>query len=77
MEDSTSVEPIWRDIVSGRIQIEFDRFAARILHSTLARKFAQDPTPACLEKCATDLRELFLRNAELPASQNDLKKILG
>lgn len=74
---SPAVEPIWRDIITGKTRIDFEFLAAKILQSTLKRTFAKDPTAEKLEKCAGDLRDLFFQNADLPTVQRDLKKVLG
>jgi hypothetical protein len=57
--------------------VDFEFLAAKILQSTLTRTIAKDPTAEKLEKCARDLRDLFFQNADLPAVQRDLKKVLG
>jgi hypothetical protein len=77
MDVSPTVEPIWRDIVSGKVRVDFEFLAANILQSTLARTYAKDPTAEKLGKCSRDLRDLFFQNAELPAVRRDLRKVLG
>jgi hypothetical protein len=74
---SPQVDPIWRDIVTGKVKVDFEFLAAKILQSTLTRTYAKDPTAEKLEKCARDLRDLFSQNADLPVVQKDLKKVLG
>lgn len=77
MYSSSSVEPVWRDLIQDRVRIEFDYLAARILSTTLLRKFANDPTPDRLERCASELRELFLHNADRSDAKHDLEKIFA
>jgi hypothetical protein len=77
MEFSPTVEPIWRDIVTGKVKVDFEFLAAKILQSTLTRTYGKDPTAEKLEKCARDLRDLFSQNSDLPVVQRDLKKVLG
>jgi hypothetical protein len=77
MEFSPAIEPIWRDIVTGKVKVDFEFLAAKILQSTMTRTYAKDPTADKLEKCARDLRDLFAQNADVPAVQRDLKKVLG
>lgn len=67
--------PVWQQIITGQVTIEFEFLAARILQGTLARSYHQRPTAERLERCARELRELFLQNAVLPAAQNDLRRI--
>lgn len=74
---SPTVEPIWRDLIAGKVTIDFEFLAAKILQSTLTRTFAKDPSAEKLEKCARDLRQLFIQNADLPSVQRDLKKVFG
>jgi len=77
MSFSPTVEPIWGDIITGKMKIEFEFLAARILQGNLSRTFAKDPSAERLKKCANDLRELFVQNADLPSARKDLQKILG
>jgi len=77
MRFSPTVEPIWSDIITGKTRIEFEFLAARILQGNLSRTFAKNPSTERLEKCAKDLRELFVQNADLPSARKDLQKILG
>ncbi len=75
MEVPSIFHPIWRDIVCGKQQFQFEFLGAKILQGTLKRKLAKDPS--ILEKCATELRELFAQNADLPSAKKDLEKIFG
>ncbi len=75
MDVPSSLHPVWREIVCGRVIIQFEFLGAKILQGTLRRKLVKDP--ALLERCAADLRELFAENSDLPSAQNDLKKIFG
>ncbi|HKI50722.1 MAG TPA: hypothetical protein VJ995_01485 [Geothermobacteraceae bacterium] len=77
MVASANLEPVWKDIVSGKMNIEFEFLAARILQSALVRSFHQQPSPMRLDRCARELRELFLQNLNLPSARNDLDKVLG
>jgi len=75
MIKSTDIEPIWLQIISGQATIDFEFLAARILQGSLIRSFHQRPTADRLERCARELRELFMKNASIPAARNDLLKI--
>jgi len=77
MVATANLEPVWKDIVSGKLNIEFEFLAARILQSALVRSFHQAPSPMRLDRCAHELRELFLQNLNLPSARNDLGKVLG
>lgn len=71
------LEPVWKDIVSGKVNVEFEFLAARIHQSVLKRSFHQSPSATRLERCARELRELFSQNQNLSSAKNDLDKILG
>lgn len=75
MDVPSTFHPVWRDIVRGRQNYQFEFLGARILQGTLRRRLAKDP--ALLEKCAAELREIYAQNADLPSAQADLKKIFG
>ena len=67
-----SGDPIWQDIVTGKVKYEFEYFAIQLLQGSLARALCDDPSPANLCKCCETLRELFVRNAEQPLVQKDI-----
>jgi hypothetical protein len=67
--------PIWKDLVSGRVQCEFDTLAAKLLQATLARAVAENPSPENRQSCARMLRDLFAQNLGNPSVQADLAKI--
>ena len=77
MNIPSSADPIWRNIIIGRVNIQFDLVAVKILQGALTLSYARDPSPHRLEKCAGDLREFFVQNAQQPAAQRDLQKICG
>ena len=77
MKANTPLEPIWKDIVSGKARISFDFLAARILQTALVRNFQQAPTTMRLDRCAHELRELFLQNLNQPNARKDLLRVLG
>jgi len=67
--------PIWKDLVSGRVQCEFDTLAAKLLQAALARSAAENSSPDNLQSCARMLRDLFAQNISTPSIQSDLEKI--
>jgi len=77
MPTTIETEPVWKDIITGDLDIEFEFFPARLLQGILVRSFHRDPSPEKLAKCASELRNLFLQNEDLPSASRDLKRILG
>jgi len=77
MATNLATEPIWKDIVTGKVTVEFEFMAARILQAAVSRSFKQSPSEIRLEHCAQDLRELFMQNMKLSAVKKDLTRILG
>lgn len=68
-------DPIWQQIIVGKVNFDFEYLAANLLQRTLTSTFSQDPSPANLSKCCDTLRELFVRNADQPLVHRDLEKI--
>ena len=77
MPKPCEMEPVWKDIITGEVNIDFEFFPARLLQGTLVRSFQKDPSSEKLAKCAQELRDLFLQNQDLPSAARDLKKVLG
>lgn len=67
--------PVWKDLVSGRAQCEFDTLAAKLLQATLARSAVENPSPENQQACARMLCDLFAQNLSSPSIQADLAKI--
>jgi hypothetical protein len=68
-------DPIWQNLLTGKIECNFDQFAAKLLQSALARNLSEDPSATNLRKCCQTLREFFVKNAEQPAVTRDLNKM--
>jgi hypothetical protein len=77
MEIPQSSHPIWRDLITGAVKIDFELVAVKILQGALARSYDRDPSPVRLERCANHLREFFVQNAAQPSARRDLEKICG
>jgi hypothetical protein len=69
--------PLWSDIATGRIKPDFDFLPAKIIVGNISRRLAKDQSSANLGNCASELREIFAQNADLPKVQKDLMKIFG
>ncbi len=68
-------EKAWSDILSGQVRYDFECFALKILLGRL--NLIVEREPAKIQACASQLREFFVKNAQLPSAQRDLKKIFG
>jgi hypothetical protein len=69
--------PAWSNIVSGKKTFQFEFLATNFLLNYLAIKLRDNPSPQKVQKCAQELRELFVRNANLYCVQRDLFQIFG
>ncbi len=69
--------PVWHNIVAGKVKYQLDFLAAKILLGRLLLRVRSDPSPGMLEKCAHDLQNLFAQNPDLPCVQRDLERIFG
>ncbi len=67
----------WREIITGSVKYDFECLAVKITLGRLNLTMMTDPSPAKLQSCASQLREVFVRNQQLPSIQNDLKQIFG
>jgi hypothetical protein len=70
-------DPIWQNIICGRIKYEFEFIAAKIFLGHLMVKIRYSPTQDTIAKGAKDLREIFVKSINLPSVQRDLRKISG
>lgn len=75
MEVPPADDPIWADILTGKVRYQLDFFAAKILLGWLLLKVDNDPSPQVLLASAQALHHLFAQNAGLPCVQRDLSVI--
>lgn len=67
---------VWKKLVSGEINIEFEFIAiARLLYQLKAR-VDNEHQPEIIEETARELRTFFVKTKNLPTVQKDLKKLL-
>lgn len=66
---------VWEEIINGRKAISFDFLAANILTQHFQDLYANGANKEDLQIYALQLRELFVRNSELPSVKNDIYKI--
>ena len=66
---------IWRNLIKGQETINFEFLAANILIRNIQGLFASEPSEENLKMYTQQLRELFVRNSELPSVKKDIDKI--
>lgn len=69
--------PAWKNLVSGRERHQFEFLATNLLLGYLSLQVQRDSSPEIVQKCAQELHDIFLRNADLDSVQHDLIKIFG
>ena len=73
---STS-HPLWKDIVTGKKQVQFDFLASKMMVGRISILLSTDDSEAVIQKSVQDLHDIFSKNINLPKVQNDLKKLFG
>lgn len=66
---------IWKELITGQKIISFDFLAANILTRRVRDLYTSEPSEENLQSLTRQLRELFVRNSELPSVKNDMDKI--
>ena len=69
--------PGWKNIVSGKVRHQFEFLATNLLLGYLSLQVKRDSSPEILLKCAQEIHDIFVRNADLVSVQRDLIKIFG
>jgi hypothetical protein len=69
--------PVWKELIYGESQDQFDFLATKIILGRLSLRYRQNPSPQMIERCVQELRRFFDKNSHLPKVQADLKKIFG
>ncbi len=69
--------PVWNDIVSGKVKYQLDFLAAKIMLGRLMLKVRNDASLENLAKCAQEHHNLYYQNRDLPCVQRDLQRIFG
>jgi hypothetical protein len=69
--------PAWKNIVSGKVQHQFEFLAIKFLLGYLTLQVKRDSSPQIVQKCAQELHDIFVRNVDLISVQRDLTKIFG
>ncbi len=67
---------IWRKIVTGEINIEFEFLGIQRLLSQIRTKVEYQSSQEMIEESTVELRNFFIKTQNLPTVQKDLKKLL-
>jgi hypothetical protein len=67
--------PIWSNLVLGKTRHQFEFLATKFLLGYLLRQAEKDPSPQMVQRCAQELHDIFVRNADLNSVQRDLVQI--
>jgi hypothetical protein len=69
--------PAWKNIVSGKERHHFEFLATNLLLGYLSLQVRRDSSPDVLQRCAQELHDIFVRNADLVSVERDIVKIFG
>ena len=69
--------PAWKNLVTGTERHQFEFLATNLLLGYLSLQVQRDSSPEIVQKCAQELHDIFLRNADLTSVQRDLLQIFG
>lgn len=77
MEVPPISHPAWSDIVSGKARYDYEFLATKLILRHLTYQVKSDPSPETIQRCAQDLRNIFVQNLSLACVQRDLIQIFG
>ncbi len=77
MEVPSVSHPAWSDIVSGKARYDYEFLATKLILRHLTYQVKSDPSPDTTQRCAQDLRNIFVQNLSLSCVQRDLIQIFG
>jgi hypothetical protein len=69
--------PTWSAIVSGKATYEYEFLATKLILRHLTFQVKSRPSTDTIQRCAQELRNVFVRNAGLSCVQRDLIQIFG
>ncbi len=67
----------WTDVVTGKKNYDLKFLAAKILLGRVVRSVVKDPSDENIGAAIDQLRNVYLKNADIAAVQDDLKTIFG
>ncbi len=65
----------WQSLILGIENIDFEFFPVKLLLARLKLQVKRDPSQETVDKCVSELRELFIKNQHIPKAKKDLDKI--
>jgi hypothetical protein len=68
--------PIWRKLVSGEKECDFEFLATKIFIGRARVVLLRDNSPQTVESLATGLRNIFHKNQSHPAVERDIAKLV-
>lgn len=68
-------EQIWKDILTGKTEKQFDFLAFKILLSRLKLQMQHDSSPQMVSRYIQDMKTFFNQNQLIPKAKRDLEKI--
>ncbi len=77
MEVPPVSHPAWSDIVAGQARYDYEFLATKLILRHLTYQVKNDPVPETIQRCAQDLRNIFVQNLSLSCVQRDLIQIFG
>ncbi len=77
MEVPPVSHPAWSNIVSGKANYEYEFLATKLILRYLTYQVKNHPSPDNVQRCAQELRNVFVRNVGLSCVQRDLIQIFG
>ncbi|MBP7687593.1 MAG: hypothetical protein KA765_06790 [Thermoflexales bacterium] len=69
--------PTWSAIVSGKATYEYEFLATKLILRHLTFQVKSQPSTDTIQRCAQELRNVFVRNAGLSCVQRDLIQVFG
>ena len=72
----SSSSPEWKQLVTGKKQCDFEFLAARMTMGRLRLMIDSNPNnAAAIQQSIDEIREVFVKNINLPKVQRDLGKV--
>jgi hypothetical protein len=72
-----SSDIVWKDLLLRKKSYDFEFLALKMLLGRLIMDVERDPSLPNMEKCATQLHDLLIKNENLPSAKKDIQKIAG
>lgn len=77
MDVPPASHPAWSKLVLGQTRCQFEFLATKFLLGYLLCQTEKDPSSLMVQRCAQELHDIFVRNADLASVQRDLGKIFA